>query len=87
MKEGYIPRDERKKILLIADDIRVHSGVAQIAREFVINSCHHYNFACVGGAVKHPDQGKVFDMNAPMGKEARDIEDAICDVISYRWVW
>ena len=35
MKEGYIPRDERKKILLIADDIRVHSGVAQIAREFI----------------------------------------------------
>ena len=46
MKEGYIPRDERKKILLIADDIRVQSGVAQIAREFVINSCHRYNFAC-----------------------------------------
>jgi len=75
MKEGYIPRDERKKILLIADDIRVHSGVAQIAREFIVNSCHHYNFACVGGAVKHPDQGKVFDMNAPIGKEA-NIEDA-----------
>ena len=75
MKEGYIPRDERKKILLIADDIRVHSGVAQIAREFVVHSCHHYNFACVGGAVKHPDKGKVFDMNAPIGKEA-NIEDA-----------
>ena len=75
MKEGYIPRDERKKILLIADDIRTHSGVSQIAREFVINSCHHYNFACIGGAVKHPDKGKVFDMNGPMGKEA-GIEDA-----------
>jgi glycosyltransferase involved in cell wall biosynthesis len=75
MKEGYIPRDERKKILLIADDIRVHSGVAQIAREFIVHSCHHYNFACVGGAVKHPDKGKVFDMNAPIGKEA-NIEDA-----------
>ncbi len=75
MKEGYIPRNERKKILLIADDIRTHSGVSQIAREFVINSCHHYNFACVGGAVKHPDKGKVFDMNKPMGKEA-GIEDA-----------
>lgn len=75
MKEGYIPRDERKKILLIADDIRVHSGVAQIAREFVINSCHHYNFACVGGAVRHPDKGKKFDMNQAMGSEA-GIDDA-----------
>ena len=75
MKEGYIPRDERKKILLIADDIRVHSGVAQIAREFVINSCHHYNFACVAGAVKHPDKGKAFDMNESMGEHA-GISDA-----------
>lgn len=70
MKEGYIPRDKRKKILLIADDIRVHSGVAQVAREFVVHSCHHYNFACVGGAVKHPDKGKRFDMNQAIGENA-----------------
>jgi glycosyltransferase involved in cell wall biosynthesis len=75
MKEGYIPRDKRKKILLIADDIRTHSGVAQVAREFVLHSCHHYNFACVGGAVNHPDKGKVFDMNEPLSKEAQ-IDDA-----------
>jgi len=70
MKEGYIPQSKRKKILLIADDIRVHSGVAQIAREFVVHSCHHYNFACVGGAVKHPDKGKRFDMNQAIGENA-----------------
>jgi glycosyltransferase involved in cell wall biosynthesis len=70
MKEGYIPQSERKKILLIADDIRVHSGVAQVAREFVVHSCHHYNFACVGGAVKHPDKGKRFDMNQAIGENA-----------------
>jgi glycosyltransferase involved in cell wall biosynthesis len=75
MKEGYIPRNERKKILLIADDIRVHSGVAQIAREFVIHSCHHYNFACVAGAVKHPDKGKALNMNDAMG-EIAGIKDA-----------
>jgi glycosyltransferase involved in cell wall biosynthesis len=75
MKEGYIPRNERKKILLIADDIRVHSGVAQIAREFVIHSCHHYNFACVAGAVKHPDKGKALNMNDAMG-EIAGVKDA-----------
>ena len=26
MKEGYLPQNQRKKILLICDDIRVHSG-------------------------------------------------------------
>lgn len=75
MKEGYIPCGERKKILLIADDIRVHSGVAQIAREFVINTCHHYNFACIAGAVKHPDKGKKLDIGESM-KELSGIDDA-----------
>lgn len=75
MKEGYIPSGERKKILLIADDIRVHSGVAQIAREFVINTCHHYDFACVAGAVKHPDKGKKLDISESM-KELAGVDDA-----------
>jgi hypothetical protein len=74
MKEGYIPREERKKILLLGDDIRVHSGVAQVAREFVLNSCHRYNFACIGGAVKHPDKGKRFDMSEPIKSES-GVED------------
>ena len=41
MKKSFkhLPKDERKKILLICDDIRVHSGVATVARELVINTC------------------------------------------------
>ena len=35
MKEGYIKQSDRKKILLLTDDIRVHSGVAQVGREIV----------------------------------------------------
>ena len=75
MKEGYIPQSERKKILLITDDIRTHSGVAQVGREFIVHSCHHYNFCCVAGAVKHPDKGKRFDMNQAMSDMA-GIKDA-----------
>ena len=30
----HIPKDKRKKILLVTDDIRVHSGVATVAIEF-----------------------------------------------------
>ena len=37
MKEGYIEPSKRKNILLLTDDIRVHSGVAQIGREIVLN--------------------------------------------------
>ena len=39
----YIPKDKRKKILLISDDVRVHSGVATIAKEIVIHTAHHFN--------------------------------------------
>ena len=37
MIEGYIPKADRKKILLLCDDIRMHSGIATMAREFVVN--------------------------------------------------
>lgn len=62
-KIGYIPKKDRKKILLLTDDIRVHSGVAQIGREMVINTCHHYNWVQLAGAVQHPEKGKKVDIS------------------------
>ena len=59
----YLPPNKRKKILLICDDIRVHSGVATIAKEIVINTAQHFNWVNMGGAIKHPDQGKRFDLS------------------------
>jgi glycosyltransferase involved in cell wall biosynthesis len=65
MKEkfGYLPQDQRRRILLICDDIRVHSGVATVARELVINTAQHFNWVNLGGAIQHPDQGKRFDLS------------------------
>ena len=82
MKEkfGYIPQNERKKILLICDDIRVTSGVATIAREMVINTAHHFNWVNVAGAIKHPESGKRFDLSADTNKNS-GIDDA--SVIAY----
>ncbi len=71
MKEGYIKKENRKKILLLTDDIRVHSGVAQIGREMVINTCHRYNWCQMAGAVKHPDKGKVLDLSKEIGEHAK----------------
>ncbi len=31
----HLPPEKRKKILLICDDIRVHSGIATVAKEIV----------------------------------------------------
>jgi len=58
-----IPKDQRKKILLICDDIRVHSGVATIAKEIVCGTAHHFNWVQLAGAIKHPDKGKRLDLS------------------------
>ena len=58
----YLPPNERKKILLICDDIRVHSGVATVAKEIVMHTAQHFNWVNVGGAIKHPEKGKRLDL-------------------------
>ena len=69
MKKGYIPRDQRKKILMLSDDIRVHSGVGCQSRNIVLNTAHRYNWVNLGGAVKHPDKGKGFDLSHDVNRE------------------
>jgi glycosyltransferase involved in cell wall biosynthesis len=72
MKEkfSYLPQNQRKKILLICDDIRVHSGVATVARELVLNTCHHFNWVNIAGAINHPEKGKKFDLSADTNTNA-----------------
>ena len=65
----YLPKDKRKKILLICDDIRVHSGVATVAKEIVLHTSQHFNWVQLAGAIKHPDQGKKFDLSLEVNKE------------------
>lgn len=74
-KLGYIPKDKRKKVLLLCDDIRMHSGVATMAREFVVGTAHHFNWFNLGAALKHPEEGKVFDLSNDINKKV-GIEDA-----------
>jgi hypothetical protein len=47
----YFPKEQRKKILLISDDIRVHSGVATVAREIVVHTAQHFNWVNIGGSL------------------------------------
>jgi hypothetical protein len=75
MKNGYIPKEQRKKILLITDDIRLPSGVGNIGREIVLNSCHVYNFCCIGGAMNHPEKGKRLDLSGDTANHS-GVEDA-----------
>jgi len=79
-KKGYVKKEERKKILLFTDDIRLPSGVGGVARELVIHSAHHYNWVNVGAAIKHPEQGKIIDISKAVNQET-GLEDSSVQVI------
>lgn len=57
----------KKTILLLSDDLRMHSGIATMSRELVIGTLHRYNWIQLAGAINHPEKGKIIDM-----KEACD---------------
>ena len=69
----------KRKILLMSDDLRMHSGIATQAKEFVMGTLHHYDWAQIAGAIKHPDEGKVVDMSEA-AKNELNIEDAYLKV-------
>lgn len=65
----YLPKDKRKKILLLSDDLRTTSGIATVSKEFVLGSCHYYNWFQVGGAMNHPEKGKLIDISQSVSEE------------------
>jgi glycosyltransferase involved in cell wall biosynthesis len=65
----------KKKILLLSDDLRMSSGVGTMSKEFVLGTLHHYDWVQIGGAIKHPDVGKIINMNDSIRKET-GVQDA-----------
>jgi glycosyltransferase involved in cell wall biosynthesis len=53
----------KKKILLLSDDMRMTSGVATMSREIVTGTVHKYDWVQLGAAIKHPEYGKIVDLN------------------------
>lgn len=74
MREGYIPKADRKTILFLADDMRLPSGIGTMTRELILGNAHRYNFVHIGGAVQHPEAGQIMDLSEEIGKQF-DIED------------
>ena len=66
---------KKKKILLLSDDLRMASGVGTVSKEFVLGTINKYDWVQIGGAIKHPDVGKVFDMRDDIRKEFPDIDN------------
>ena len=65
----------KKKILLLSDDLRMSSGIGTMSKEFVLGTAHHYDWIQIGGAIKHPENGKVVDMNESIRNET-GVKDA-----------
>ena len=82
MKKGYIPKEDRKKILLLCDDIRLHSGIGTMAKEIILNTSHCFNWVNLGGAVNHPDKGNAFDLS-PEVNHLTGISDSSVKVIPW----
>ena len=68
-------KPKKKKILLLSDDLRLHSGIATQSKEMVLSTVHKYDWIQLGAALNHPDNGKVFDVSADVIKET-GVDDA-----------
>jgi len=82
MKEKfrYVKKEDRKKILLLCDDIRMHSGIATMAREIVVGTSHHFNWINLAAAINHPELGQAFDISQEINK-ITGVEDSDVKVI------
>lgn len=65
----WLPKNERKKILLLSDDLRLPSGIGVMSREIVEHTCGYYNWAQMGAALNHPEVGKGLDYSEQMAKQ------------------
>ena len=65
----------KKKILLLSDDLRMTSGVANVSKQLVLGTVDKYDWVQLGAAIKHPDAGKVFDLNDNV-REITKVADA-----------
>jgi glycosyltransferase involved in cell wall biosynthesis len=72
----------KKKILLLSDDLRMTSGIATMSKEFVLGTLHKYDWVQLGAAIKHPEYGKIIDINDDVRKRT-GIKDANLKVIQY----
>jgi glycosyltransferase involved in cell wall biosynthesis len=72
----------KKKILLLSDDLRMTSGIATMSKEIVMGTIHKYDWVQLGAAIKHPEFGKVVDVNDDIRKRT-GVEDANLKIIPY----
>lgn len=84
LKNGMevLPKDKRRTIIFLSDDLRLHSGIATISRHIVFESVHRFNFIQVAAGINHPDKGKILDVSTDVQKQS-GVEDANVKIIPW----
>ena len=67
----------KKKILLLSDDLRMTSGIANVSKQLVLGTVDKYDWVQLGAAIKHPDAGKIFDLNDDIRARISDIKTRV----------
>ena len=75
-------KPKKKKILLLSDDLRMHSGIATMSREFVLGTVKEFDWVQLSAAIKHPDFGKVLDLSEDTQKTT-GVADAYVKLYPY----
>ena len=73
---------KKPKILLLSDDLRLHSGIATQSKEIVLSTVHKYDWVQLGAALKHPEHGKTFILDDDV-KKTTGVEDASVKIYAH----
>ena len=73
---------EKKKILLLSDDLRMTSGIATVSKEFVFGTFDKFHWIQLGGCGKTSDQGKEIDLGEDARKQS-GVSDASLKIIPW----
>lgn len=80
--QEVVPISTKKKILLLGDDIRMHSGIATMSKEIVMGTVDKYDWVQLGALQQHPEQGRMVDVSEDV-RSVTGVQDA--SVIIYPW--
>ena len=54
-------------------------------KKLCLSTIHKYDWVQLGAALKHPDNGKVFDLSEDVSKET-GVEDAYLKIYAKYWI-
>jgi len=72
----------KKKILLLSDDLRMASGIANVSKQLVLGTVDKYDWLQLGAAIKHPENGKILDLSEDV-RARTGVADASVRIIPF----